>query len=119
MGIREAYSGLFATYDDASRKDDEALRDFFTSTTDVGEAAVSHMVGTFKALCELTDFGAPVGEARVVGKTSVPGAGAEPATPVSQGVNIHINVQLTLPATKDSSIYDSLFESLKKHLLPS
>jgi hypothetical protein len=122
--IREAYSGLFALYDDAYRKDDEALRNFFTSNTTVGEKAVSYMVRTFKTLCELADF------------TSTPPPSPEiPSSPeievttdgsrvkivdraiAPQDVTINVNIQLTLPETKDGSIYDKIFESLKKHLL--
>jgi hypothetical protein len=123
--IREAYADLFAVYPDAYRKDDEALGNFFTSSTSVGEKAVSMMVSTFKTLCGLADFTAtprpspvppvPTTESQV--SQAVAPAQLGEAVGVSQGITINVNIQLTLPETKDSSVYDSIFESLKKHLL--
>ncbi len=123
--ITEAYADLFAVYPDAYRKDDEALRNFFTSNTSVGEKAVSLMVRTFKVLCGLAVFTAtprpspappvPTDESQV--PQAVAPAQLAKAAGASQGITINVNIQLTLPETKDSSIYDSIFESLKKHLL--
>lgn len=117
LGIREAYSDLFDVYPDAYRKDDEALRDFFSSTTDASENVVGLTVRTFKMLSELADFGALAGEAVVTGERLVPGPIPEVTAPPAQGITVNVNIQLSLPATKDGSIYDLLFESLKKHLL--
>jgi len=124
--IREAYPGLFAVYNDAYRKDDEALRNFFTSNTTVGEQAVSFMVRTFKTLCELADFtSAPPSSPEVEAATAaittveeeVSRAKAVDRATTPQGITVNVNIQLTLPETKDSSIYDKIFESLRKHLL--
>lgn len=124
QAIREAYSDLFAVYNDAYRKDDEALRNFFTSNTTVGEQAVSYMVRTFKTLCELADFASTpsISEATATSAAIPPVEEAARVSLVNKatspaGITINVNVQLTLPETKDSSIYDSIFESLKKHLL--
>ena len=38
-------------------------------------------------------------------------------TITSQGITVNVNIQLTLPETKDDTIYDKIFVSLKKHLL--
>jgi hypothetical protein len=115
--IRETYSELFAVYPDAYRRDDEALTDFFRSGTDVAETTVRLMVRTFKSLCELADYESTAGRAEGAAK-------AEPQTtvvmPTAMGgpeLAVTVNIQLVLPATKDASIYDSVFESLRKHLL--
>jgi len=124
--IREAYSGLFAVYNDAYRKDDEALRNFFSSNTTVGERTVSFMLRTFKSLRDLADFTSTFPSSP---GTETASAAIPPVEEVSTGkivdkaispagITINVNIQLTLPETKDSSIYDSIFESLKKHLLP-
>ena len=124
--IREAYSGLFALYPDAYRKDNEALRNFFTSDATVGEKAVSYMVNTFKTLCELADFASaslPSAPPVSASKPLAPAPGGAAAAKLTetivtpQGVTTNVNIQLTLPETKDSSIYDRFFESLKTHLL--
>jgi hypothetical protein len=126
--IHETYSGLFSMYPDAHRKDDEALRNFFTSSTSVGEGAVGMMVSTFKALCQLADFESAYTPSPTL--PTMPAVDAKPqavetptamelteSTTTSQGITVNLNIQLTLPETKDSSVYDSIFESLKKHLL--
>jgi len=118
QAIREAYSGLFKTYEDANKRDDEALRDYFRANTKVGDKTVELMLNTFKNLCALADFEA------------VPAEIAAPEAPVSDkervihipaetppGLTVNINVQLTLPATDDESVYDKLFSSLKNNLL--
>jgi hypothetical protein len=33
------------------------------------------------------------------------------------GINLTINVQLQLPATDDNTIYEKLFEAMKKYLM--
>ncbi len=117
--LKSAYSGLFATYPDAHRKDNEALRNYFSAHTTVGEGALSYIVRTFKILSELADFEATPSE----------GVGAEPTLPsavqrgspslrplVAPGLTVNINVQLQLPATDDEAVYDKLFGSLKRHL---
>jgi hypothetical protein len=43
---------------------------------------------------------------------------AAPVPKVTPGLTVNINIQLTLPATDDESVYDRLFASLKRNLLP-
>lgn len=116
--IRKGYWELFQTYPDAQRIDRGALMDFFKSRTDLAESTVTLVVRTFSTLCELADFGPspeppppepPPGPSpdKLVHK-AVAGAG---------GITINLNIQLTLPDTKDETLYDRFFESLKKHLL--
>src|SRR6267143_621267 len=64
--IRHAYPELFETYPDAYRKDDEALRNFFSSRTDLGESTLGLAVRTFKALCEKANFEGPEVTAEIV-----------------------------------------------------
>jgi hypothetical protein len=124
--LRSTYSGLFDTYPDAHRKDNEALRNYFSSHSDVGEAALNYMVATFKALTELADFGAEVPDlsgAGSGGERQV--TGAEAGTDLTRkvrrigeaGVTININVQLQIPDTDKAETYDNFFAALKKHLL--
>ena len=32
-------------------------------------------------------------------------------------MGLHYNIQIDLPATRDSAIYDAIFKSLKEHIL--
>jgi len=122
QGIRDAYNDLFKIYEDAYRKDREALYAYFSSKTGESKENVNLMVNTFVNLCELADFEAEIMEAPRPKQVEA----AKPA-PSKTGVEvisekgiipeIHINVQLHLPATNDPAVYDNLFKSLKKHLL--
>ncbi len=61
---------------------------------------------------------------------ALPAEAIAPETPVPQkeevthiptempGLTVNINIQLTLPATDDESVYDKLFASLKRNLWP-
>lgn len=116
QAIRTGYSGLFATYEDAHRKDREALYVFFSSKTGKSKRTVDLMVNTFVGLCKLADFEEeapelkpPREEETIVRESIAPKRGIAP--------EIHINIQLHLPATNDPSIYENLFKSLRKHLL--
>lgn len=84
------------------------------------------MVATFQNLCKLADFGVETPRIEepktevVVKKEEKP----EAETKVDAGEKhfktlkeIHINIQLHLPETKDATIYDNLFKSMKKYLL--
>ncbi len=119
-GIREAYSQLFEVYPDAHRKDDEAIRNVFKAHTSVAEETVSRMLGTFKGLTALADFGnvrdtpaeAPSGAAATTNGDSRSHESAN-----LSGMTLDLNIQLALPATDDMSVYDKIFASMKKHLM--
>ena len=123
--IRSGYADLFATYPDAERKDTEALRNYFSTHTTVGEATLNMIVRTFKTLCEAADFSAaapsPEEETGDAGKPEG-GKGKSTVTLGKQtysGPAININIQLQLQATEDPKVYDNFFAAMKKHLFPS
>ena len=115
--IKTAYSDLYALYPDAHNKDTEALRNFFSTQVSAGEDVLQLTVSTFKTLCEFGNFEAelPAGAAPAV----LPeGRGAVvPQATASPSLVVNLNIQLQLPSTEDATVYDKIFESLKKHLL--
>jgi hypothetical protein len=120
QALRRGYPELFQLYPDAYRRDDEALRNFFAQHTTSGEQVVTKTIDTFKTLCELADFEAqipPTGEGE--GEEIEQGRGKKelPNVPSPPALVINLNIQLGLPATEDATIYDRIFESLKKHIL--
>lgn len=114
--IREAYADLFKMYPDAYQKDSEALRNFFSGYTTGGERVLSAIVSTFQTLCADAKF--DISEA-VVGEAGA----ATPSPPaVSKTLDLQsltINLQLTLPETTNSSVYEEIFKAMKKYLLGS
>lgn len=115
--IREAYADLFKLYPDAYQKDSEALRNFFSSHTTAGERTLSAMVSTFQTLCSEAKFEIP----EVF--TTEPLAAPTPTPAVASeklGLqSLTINLQLTLPETTNSSVYEEIFKAMKKYLLGS
>jgi hypothetical protein len=125
--MRRGYADLFRTYPDADRKDNEALRNYFSAHTKVAESTLGLIVTTFKALATIADFEAApsAGSGESAEDTAAPArrraatttrsdSDARSATPSAPTINI--NIQLQLPATEDAAIYDKLFAALKKHL---
>ena len=114
--IMQGYKKLFETYSDAYRKDRETLYAFFSSETGKEKAKINLMVTTFINLCQLADFEGVALE--------TPGKAEEReeearivSLPIPSGVTLNVNIQLTLPATDDASVYDKIFKALKEHLL--
>jgi len=116
--ISKAYGDLFNMYPDAYRKDSEALRNYFSTKTAVGEATVGYIVRTFTALCKLADFEAVAADVPAAPRIAPTLLGPSPtALREPPGMTVNINIQLELPATEDASVYENLFAALKKHLL--
>jgi len=131
--LQSLYSDLFAMYPDAERRDNEALRNFFSSRTSVGEGGLRFMTGTFKALAELGDFssdrevplqmgngdGGSLGYAPTAASSSRIAAPTARVLAVNGGgaVTLNINIQLQIPDTDNAETYDKFFAAMKKHLL--
>jgi len=107
--IRTAYEDLYSTYEDAHKRGDEDLKNFFSAKSTLGERAIGYQIATFKTLCEFADFGAISDATESVRPKS--------GLPVPTHPEIHINLQIHLPVSKDASIYDSIFQALVKHIL--
>jgi hypothetical protein len=119
-GIRKHYADLFSTYSDAHRKDNEALIAFVRSKTDYAEGVVQLAVRTFKVLTEFGDFdkpGAPADTEPEPETKDGRGAKEERKRPLTPGsVGLTVNIQLQLPPSTDSDVYDKLFAAMAKHL---
>lgn len=121
IAIRSSYADLFQTYPDAHRKDTEALRNYFSAHTKVADRALSAIVTTFKALCELAHFekAEPV-EATVIEPTEEPSRKTVRTTVHREepaGITVNINIQITVPETDKPEVYDKFFAALKKNLI--
>lgn len=118
--LKKAYADLFEIYPDACERDEKALKDFFTPTTDAGEQVVMQTVATFKVLCNFAHFeGVPSKEK---GKDEEEERGKakgkeEKGVQTTAGVTITLNIQLALPATEDAKVYENIFKALRDNLL--
>lgn len=117
--LTTSYSDLFHTYPNAHEKDDESLVNFMRSTSDVKPETLSYSVRTFKVLCSFADF-AKIG---ILDNRGSPGPSTSKDTvkPTNTFGDppfvLNVNVQITLPETKDHEVYEKIFQSLRKHLL--
>jgi hypothetical protein len=92
------------------------------------------MAKTFKALTDLADWSAPSSTSAASTTESVPDSGTgeptrgqEVATKQEsdhrddisklQLRELHYNIQIILPESRDVAVYDAIFESLRRHLL--
>lgn len=118
QGIRTGYKELFDTYPDANRKDREALYAFFSSKTGKAKPTVDLMVSTFTNLCQIADFQAEAPTVMEKPHERIEGKPEVRIRPEKDIISeIHLNIQLHLPPTNDSTVYDALFKSLRKNLL--
>src|SRR5579864_5588474 len=124
--IRSGYADLFQTYPDAQTRGNDALEHFFAAKSDAGGGAITMTVSTFKALCQLSDFGSESG--KELGSQAHEEIEAQPLVLTrshvktasgqrTAGSTININIQLTLPETTDESVYEKFFAAMNKHLL--
>jgi hypothetical protein len=116
--LRRCYADLFGTYPDAYRKDNEALRNYFSAHTKVAESTLGLIVSTFKTFCENADFEGEqppeTDEAATEPKTPLVPPKRTPPKALPTGLPaVNINIQLQLPATDDATIYDKLFAARK------
>lgn len=116
----KSYSTLFTTYPDAQRKDNEALRNFFSGHTSVSEGTISYMVRTFKTMADMGDFSGTLPEVDTDSGDEEEQRAIAVKRRVTTGASemtVNINIQLQIPATDKAETYDNFFAAMKKHLL--
>lgn len=133
--IREAYSDLFAINTKAQDLSVEETKNKLRTLTQGqnSDNVLGLMAKTFKALTELADWTAAAGApaAETLQPVEKKGTGKVPKEQESrvqherdhsdgssklQLREIHYNVQIVLPESRDIAVYDAIFESLRRHL---
>jgi len=124
--IKEAYSDLFLIKSHPKDSDKDLIEGKFKSAHNAKDRPAELMAKTFFGLLALADIDHSSKPSK---KIEEPEAEAQPAQPAatlntaiqlpSSTVNpsLHYNIQIHLPATKDIEVYNSIFKSLKEHLL--
>ncbi|GAB3010889.1 DUF5343 domain-containing protein [Bowmanella dokdonensis] len=132
--IEEAYSDLFNLRKDAQNMEIAQVKGKFKSLTQgqKSDNVINNMAATFSALCEQADWSKP-SKAKEAKKESVskeneaanqaphksPDSSQlkEELADAEKKLELHYNIQLILPNSRDQAVFDALFTSLKKHLL--
>ena len=132
--IEEAYGDLFAVNTKANELPIADVKNKLRSLTEgkFSDKVISLMATTFKALCEYAEWGPK----RVIPtvKEKPPEATKPEQKPLESSIKpvletpegleknsgisqLHYNIQVHLPESRDESVYDAIFKSLRRHLL--
>jgi hypothetical protein len=122
--LREAYGELFALNTKAQNMSVEEVKNKLKTLTlgQKSDKVLSLMANTFRALADLADWDAPAIAAAPDLEPLANSQPAEPATLSESGLaksgnlQLHYNIQVHLPESRDPAVYDAIFQALRKHL---
>jgi hypothetical protein len=128
--IREAYSDLFTVYVKANEMSAVDVKNKLKTLTQGSKSDIvlGFMANTFTALCKYADFTTSSSKEIITIKkddTSVEDLGKHDDSQkmthelINKKITteMHYNIQIHLPETRDITVYDAIFKSLKEHLL--
>jgi len=127
--LKEAYSEIFHITANPSQTDKPAIKGLFKSTHNVSDQVAGFMANTFLVLLEIADVSHGVENEKSKPHTEPPKVEKQKEQDVpieNHGVpsiahqvipNLRYNIEIHLPATKEIEVYNSIFKSLKEHLL--
>jgi len=127
--IKEAYADLFAVNVKANEMSTNEVKNKLKTLTQgaKSDAVLNWMSNTFASLCNYADFSKHTNKEVVSIKKhdttyeEIPHLNEQKMTHELVNKNIttemHYNIQIHLPETRDISVYDAIFKSLKEHLL--
>jgi hypothetical protein len=132
-GIREAYADLYQLNRKAETMPRSAVKNKFKTLSQgqLTDTVLDNMALTFATLSKLADFDSleesspdGAGSARVFEEqapeertTAQPPPTLQPKSAPLQYGGLVYNIQIVLPESRDSAVYDALFRSLRTHLL--
>jgi hypothetical protein len=130
-GIREAYSDLFNVNKNAQALGVDEVKNKLRTLTlgQKSDNVVSLMANTFKALSDLADWKAappastPAQASTAEKKPEDPTKTAAPLIAVppnldtgSRPLQLHYDIQIHLPESRDAAVFEAIFAALRKHL---
>lgn len=118
--IKEAYSDIFLIKSHPGAGDKDLIQGKFKSYHNTSDNVAGLMTKTFYSLLDLADLNFENKPKKEVTKPEIPKI--EPPKPIippskESSLGLHYNIQIHLPATKDVEVYNSIFKSLKEHLI--
>ncbi|MCK4355152.1 DUF5343 domain-containing protein [Candidatus Parcubacteria bacterium] len=132
--VKEAYGDLFAVNTKANELTQSEVKNKFKTLTQgkISEKVLHLMANTFKALVDYAEWGTTTvkkdtkkekideHKAESVVAPTQEEIEEEPINGMENGklqkTELHYNIQIHLPESRDPAVYDALFKSLKKHL---
>lgn len=123
--LREAYHDIFLIKANPTKSDTSAVTGKFKSYHNASDDVAQRMAKTFFGLLALADLNSTP-NASQQSSTETGGPVPEPITPhptaaagviSPNGIGLHYNIQIHLPATKDVEVYNAIFKSLREHFV--
>ncbi len=123
--LKEAYSDIFLIKERPSINDKQLIEGKFKSYHNVSDTVANLMSKTFYALLELADMTLAFNRIEKIKKDGISTKKDEidlntqdiKIQKERSNIGLHYNIQIHLPATKDIEVYNSIFKSLKDHLV--
>jgi hypothetical protein len=128
--LREAYSDLFLARENAQSLTNERVKGILATKVDKGDAVLDKMATTFRTLANLAKWdrepsasipASPEETSKSSVERLVPSPASEELAPVLGRPPVPLqysyNIQIQLPSTKDISVYNAIFKSIREHLL--
>lgn len=126
-GIREAYEDLFNININAQSLSTDEVKNKLRTLTQgqKTEKVISLMAMTFSALCSIADWNEKENKTKIVEIQTKEEVKSQETKPVEEKIisnskkeklELHYDIQIHLPETRDESVYDAIFSSMKKHL---
>lgn len=126
-GIREAYEDLFNININAQSLSTDEVKNKLRTLTQgqKTEKVISLMAMTFSALCSIADWNEKENKTKILEIQTKEEVKSQEPKPVEEKIisnskkeklELHYDIQIHLPETRDESVYDAIFSSMKKHL---
>lgn len=123
--LKEAYSDLFLIKSNPTKQDSKLIEGKFKSYHNTSDNVAKLMSKTFYALLDIADIkfdDQKLQEEKVHKRIKEQTSEEKIPAPqishsVTNGLGLHYNIQIHLPATKDVEVYNAIFKSLKEHLI--
>jgi len=125
QAIREAYEDIFHIKESPTKGDRAAIEGRFKSVHNASDVVAARQAATFLALLDLADLSGAVPPKPKKEDKHAPGEHKDEDTkkhtpsfpPAPSLAGLRYNIEIHLPATKDTEVYNAIFKSLKEHLL--
>jgi hypothetical protein len=123
--IRDAYEDLFAVNTKAQEMSVEEVKNKLKTLTlgQKSENVIGLMANTFKALADQADWDAPAAaKVQPSAPDNVPSEELgkpllEQPMPLGKGIELHYDIQIHLPESRDPAVFDAIFQALRRHLI--
>jgi len=125
---REAYEDLFAVNKKAQDMSVDDVKNKLRTLTQgqKSDKVLSLMANTFKAVAALADWDAPPAESKKeepkvdpeipLRIPNPPGKEELSHTDINERLQLHYNIQIHLPESRDPAVFDAIFQALMRHL---